>query len=376
MARLLRPRRAGFTLVELLVVITIIALLIALLLPAIQRAREVANSMSCSNNLRTIGQAVIAFAGDKSLPTAGVYTTGNPATNTYTPFSNTAPFTPIARSYNASSNVPYTRNNQNWGFFYQILPNIENDNLWKMASDVDVRAATISTYFCPSRRSAQTLDAGSGVRFGTNDYAVNLGPDLANINTFNVVTLTTNSGLWASSNQVLDYYGAVNPSQFYTGNVATPYLPGYAVKLSDIADGVAYTILASEKAIDSDLLVNKTDGAPQQDGDRWGYVAGFDKFDTTRHGARPPVRDKAGNSSNTDLFGSAHLSSINALFFDGSVRQISFNVGAGIPPTVVSLKRPDGTADSLPAAAKTFDIFKKLCCRNDASTIRSTDLDQ
>jgi len=86
MARLLRPRRAGFTLVELLVVITIIALLIALLLPAIQKAREIANSMSCSNNLRSIGQAVIGFTGDKSLPSAGTHVTGTVASNTYTPW--------------------------------------------------------------------------------------------------------------------------------------------------------------------------------------------------------------------------------------------------------------------------------------------------
>jgi prepilin-type N-terminal cleavage/methylation domain-containing protein/prepilin-type processing-associated H-X9-DG protein len=123
--------RRGFTLIELLVVIAIIAILIGLLLPAVQKIREAANRMKCTNNLKQL-----ALAAHNYHDVNGAF--------------------PVGLELRAGATTTRTT------LFIELLRYIEQDNLYQQwdfnnpANNVNTnvalsRAATlIPTYICPS----------------------------------------------------------------------------------------------------------------------------------------------------------------------------------------------------------------------------------
>jgi prepilin-type N-terminal cleavage/methylation domain-containing protein/prepilin-type processing-associated H-X9-DG protein len=198
--------RRGFTLIELLVVMAIISILIGLMLPAVQRAREAANRLSCANNLHQLGLAMHNF---------------------HLTFEHLPP----TRTFDGGPT---------WAVL--LLPELEQDNLynkwvlqWPYGRQTDVaRLTPVRSYFCPSRRASNSMPTSSlsGDLYGPSSQHV--------------------PGALGDYAVVVDPYGYDSPQTsggYDAVGVRGAFQMGTGSRFEDIMDGLSNTFLIGEKHI-------------------------------------------------------------------------------------------------------------------------------
>jgi prepilin-type N-terminal cleavage/methylation domain-containing protein/prepilin-type processing-associated H-X9-DG protein len=286
-----RPSRQGFTLIELLVVIAIIAILVGLLLPAVQKVREAAARIQCTNNLKQLGLALHNFHD----------------VNNHLPVStNVGPGTPRSSA------------------FTFLLPFFEQDNLYKQYNfnlnwydppNVPVGATPIKILLCPSSPNPIRLDGR---------------PDAA----WNPIVAVTDYGITTHVAQRLVSAGLVA----YAGPGAMPKNET-GPRFADVTDGLSNTIFVAESAGRPQLYrLNKMAGSPptpKVNGGGWSRAAtAFSLEGSTADGSSSPgpcginctngfdfqsYPDAYFGTDGSGAIYAFHPQGANALFGDGSV---------------------------------------------------------
>jgi type II secretory pathway pseudopilin PulG len=332
-------------LVELLVVIAIIGVLVALLLPAIQAAREAARRAQCQNQLKQIGLAMQNHVGAlQTFPTNG------------------HGWNPNIRDYVTGGN-PNAADKQGLGWGYQILPYLEQGALKGITTMGRLASAEIPLFFCPSRRingkSTVFSTAVDGIilPYLLTDYAAaHPASYVVGTNTrINPVPWTDPLiGLvypqidqaFMSGRVVPGSPTATTPRDNFACDgliVRTPWRPfnntfatgvSRAVKLKEVVDGLSNTLLVSEKLV----RIDRYEGGSWSDD--MGWADGWDP-DQLRSTGLQPMNDNDpfcygpsqrycggpwGTESDVFVFGSAHPNGMNAVFGDGAVRYLQFDI--------------------------------------------------
>ncbi len=363
LAGLCRAIKRGFTLVELLVVITIIGILIALLLPAIESAREAARNTQCKNNLKQVGLALQNHMNSwQFVPSDGWgwWWAGDPM-----------------RGFG----VP-----QPGGWVYSLLPFLEEKPLWSLSQGISFTTnptqkqqaetpqvfAALSMFFCPSRRSTGT---GSGTQTinGTKYSTAGLFPynpsekppwNISYIGGMFVSKVdyaaNCNDGMGPSGNINQDGTSGGGPATYAgaTGGDSPTYLwcPATTtlqkmftgvcfvrseIKPNQIPDGLSSTIFCAEKLLDPNNYLNGADT-----GDNEFATCGMDN-DNVRTGHDPPLMEYAGVAAQDPAlrFGGPHAAGCNSVFCDGSVHTIYWAIDATTMQELCN--RADGQTPSL-----------------------------
>jgi prepilin-type N-terminal cleavage/methylation domain-containing protein/prepilin-type processing-associated H-X9-DG protein len=317
-------KRSAFTLIEMLMVLTLITILLGLLLAAIQRVRETAARVQCANNLHQIGVALHAHHDAYGmLPNGGGWW-------------NTPPVY-------VRGQVQVKRR-QLAGWCFQILAFIEQEAAWRgldqptdYARANSAVQAVVPIYYCPARRDPAPLLPYNGV-WGDNGYIVR----------FYGVPLGPAIGHGTTDYACVAYRGAIRQNPVLGKGWQDPESAGVRVRIGDVGsydglplllirDGTSNTFCVSEKRMNLPFM------GQDQPCDNEGFSAGWN-WDTVRDAGQPPAPDGATGplSSEQRDFGSSHRGGLNVLLCDGSVRFVNYGIA---PPLWRQLSTTD---DGLP----------------------------